>query len=94
METNYTALGEYTASKREAEDALGRRFAILNNLGVTLARQAERPEQPVDAPAGHAALEEAARMEAIAAQAIERANAAAPRCNEPAISASGLMRRK
>lgn len=92
MATNYAALGEYTAFSAQARDAVQHRYTMLNNLGSTLVRAAQRPDETVDIAAARRVLDdyEAAGRELEAA--LTRANQAAALCGKPALDIHALLR--
>lgn len=88
--TNYAALGELTAYSRQAKDAAGRRFALLNNLSVELRRLSEDPVMDVDTDKIQREFSEIGKADAEMRAALDRANQAAALCGEPLLTLSKL----
>jgi hypothetical protein len=90
-DVNYEALGQYTAARQEAHDALVRRLAILNNLGTALLRLSEDPDAAIEGEQLIAEIREAERYASIARLAVDRANAAAPAARAPEITTRAAL---
>ncbi|WP_141109684.1 hypothetical protein [Escherichia albertii] len=90
--TNYMALGEYTAYSEQARDAAGRRFAYMKNLASQLNRMAEQPDMVVQEDALSRDIADIIASEKEMRAAMEKANAAAPLCNKPILTADCLRR--
>lgn len=90
--TNYTALGEYTAFSEQARDAAWHRFAYTKTLANELNKMAEQPDMVVQEDALSRVIADIIASEKEMRAAMEKANAAAPLCNKPALTADCLRR--
>lgn len=90
--TNYAKLGEYTALKKQAEDAACKRYSLLHNLSGELYRLREQYETPVDFSYVNRELLRVAEVDKEMRAAVKQANEAAPLCGQPEISLHWLMR--
>lgn len=88
--TSYTAHGEYTACSAQARDAAGRRFAYMKTLANELNKMAEQPDMVVQEDALSRVIADIIASEKEMRAAMEKANAAAPLCNKPILTADCL----
>jgi hypothetical protein len=89
--TNYAKLGEYTAYKKQAQDAATCRYALLNNLANELMRLKDEPESAITETTLSAKMLDIVKADKEMRAALDVANQAAALCGESELTLRRLL---